>query len=46
MPDAERELPCEGARPMLLVTNPDSREFLEELVKGMYDELPEPKGKK
>ena len=43
MPDAARELPYEGAKPMLLVDNVDSREFLQELLTAMYDELPAPK---
>ena len=46
MPDAVRELPYEGAKEMLLVDNVDNREFLEELLTGMYDELPAPKQKK
>ena len=46
MPDADRELPYEGAKEMLLVDNVDSREFLEELLTAMYDELPAPKKKK
>jgi TfoX/Sxy family transcriptional regulator of competence genes len=46
MPDADRELPYEGAKEMLLVDNVDNREFLEELVTAMYDELPAPKSKK
>ncbi|MBQ6384331.1 MAG: TfoX/Sxy family protein [Clostridia bacterium] len=46
MPDADRELPYEGAKEMLLVDNVDSREFLTELLTAMYDELPAPKKKK
>jgi len=46
MPDADRELPYEGAKEMLLVENVDNREFLTELVTAMYDELPAPKQKK
>ncbi len=46
MPDAERELPYEGAKEMLLVDNVDNREFLNELLKAMFDELPAPKQKK
>lgn len=45
MPDADREIPYEGAREMLLVDNVDNREFLTELLTSMYDELPEPKKK-
>ena len=46
MPDAERELPYEGAKKMLLVDNVDNREFLNELLTAMFDELPAPKQKK
>ena len=46
MPDAERELPYEGAKEMLLVDNVDNREFLAELLTAMYDELPAPKQKR
>ena len=46
MPDADRELPYEGAKEMLLVDNVDNRTFLEELLTAMYDELPAPKNKK
>ena len=45
MPGAERELPYEGAKEMLLVNNVDSREFLTELIGAMTDELPAPKMK-
>lgn len=43
MPEAERELPYEGAKEMLLVDDIDNREFLKELLEAMYDELPAPK---
>ena len=46
MPDADREIPYEGAKEMLLVDNVDNREFLAELLTAMYEELPEPKKKK
>ena len=46
MPDADREAPYEGAKEMLLVDNVDNREFLQELLAAMYDELPAPKRKK
>ena len=46
MPDADLELPYEGAKEMLLVDNVDSKEFLTELFNAMYDELPAPKKKK
>ena len=39
MPDAALELPYEGAKEMLLVDDVDNKEFLRELVEGMYEEL-------
>ena len=46
MPDADMDIPYEGAKEMLLVDNVENREFLQELVEAMYDELPAPKQKK
>ena len=46
MPDADRELPYEGAKEMLLVDDIENREFLHELLEAMYPELPSPKKKK
>ena len=46
MPEAELELPYEGAKEMLLVDNIENKEFLRELLEGMYGELPSPKKKK
>ena len=46
MPDAERELPYEGAKEMLLVDNVENRDFLRELLEAMVDELPAPKKKR
>ena len=46
MPDADRELPYEGAKKMLLVDNIENKEFLRELLEAMYEELPAPKKKK
>jgi TfoX/Sxy family transcriptional regulator of competence genes len=46
MPDAEMELPYEGAKEMLLVDDVENRNFLNELMKAMYPELPVPKKKK
>ena len=43
MPDAQKELPYEGAKEMLLVDDVDNREFLCNLLRAMYDELPAPK---
>ena len=46
MPEAEKEIPYEGAKEMLLVDNVDDRDFLCELLEAMCDELPAPKKKK
>lgn len=46
MPDAELELPYEGAKEMLLVDDVENKEFLSELLEAMYPELPLPKKKK
>ena len=46
MPDAGMELPYDGAKEMLLVDDVENREFLQELLEKMYDELPAPKKKK
>ena len=46
MPDAEMELPYEGAKEMLLADDVENREFLCELLEAMYDELPASKKKK
>ena len=46
MPDADRELPYEGAKEMFLVDNVENKEFLRELLEAMYEELPAPKKKK
>lgn len=43
--DAEEQLPYEGAKPMLLVTEIDNRAFMKELIESMCSELPEPKKK-
>ena len=46
MPDAEKELPYDGGKEMLLPDELENREFLRELIEAMYEELPEPKKKK
>ena len=46
MPEADLELPYEGAKEMLLVDDVDNKELLRELLEAMYDELPVPKKKK
>ncbi len=43
MPDAQPELPYEGAKEMLLIENTDDREFLKELLTAMAEELPAPR---
>ena len=46
MPNAEMELPYEGAKEMLLVDDVDNKEFLRDLLDAMYPELPAPKKSK
>ena len=46
MPNANMELPYEGAKEMLLVDDVESREFLKELLEAMYEELPAPRKKR
>ncbi len=46
MPEAELQLPYEGAKEMLLVDDIENKGFLRELFEAMYDELPAPKRKK
>ena len=46
MPDANMELPYEGAKEMLLVEDVENREFLKELFEAMYSELPARKKRK
>lgn len=43
MPNAEMELPYEGAKQMLLVDDLENREFLRKLLEAMYEDLPAPK---
>ena len=43
MPDADLELPYEGAKEMILVDDVDNKEFLKKLFNAMYLELPQPK---
>ena len=45
MPEADLELPYEGAKEMLLVDMED-KAFLKELIETMYPELPAPKKRK
>ena len=46
MPDAEYELPYEGAKEMLLVDDVDNKSFLVDLLNEMYEKLPAPIAKK
>lgn len=46
MPNADYELPYNGAKEMLLVDNVDDKDFLAGLFNAIYDELPLPKQKK
>ena len=46
MPDANMELPYEGAKEMLLVDDVEDQESLKELLETMYEELPGPKKRK
>lgn len=45
MPNADTELPYDGAKEMLLVDDVDNKDFLRELLEAMYEELPAPKKK-
>ena len=42
LPDAERNIPYDGAKEMLLV-DVDDRELLTKLIEAMYSELPAPR---
>ena len=46
MPNADMELPYEGAKEMLLVDDVENKEFLRDLLDAMYEELPAPKKKR
>ena len=46
MPNAEYQLPYEGAKEMLLVEDVENGDFLRQLFEAMYVELPEPKKRK
>ena len=43
MPEADLEIPYEGAKEMIMVDDIDNKEFLRELFEAMYEELPAPK---
>ena len=46
MPDASLERTYEGKKEMLLMENVEDKEYLTDLFKAIYDELPAPKPKK
>ena len=46
IPNANYELPYDGAKEMLLVDDVDNKDYLTGLFNSMYDELPAPKLKK
>ena len=46
MPNADMELPYEGAKEMMLVDDVENKGFLQELLEAMYEELPVPKKKR
>ena len=46
MPEAERALPYEGAKLMLLVSDPDDRALLHKIFDGIYSDLPDKNKKK
>ena len=46
IPNAVYEPPYKGAKPMILVEDIDSREYLTGLFEAIYPELPAPKPKK
>ena len=46
LPNARYEAPYDGAKEMLLAEDTDNKDFLKELFKAIYPELPEPKKKK
>ncbi len=41
LPDAPQEMPYDGAKPMLLITEIDNKNYLRELILAMYEGLPE-----
>jgi len=45
IPNAVMEIPYPKGSPMIMITDPENRELLEQLFNAMYDELPERKKK-
>lgn len=46
IPNADMELPYDGAKEMLLVDDVDNKDFLRERLEAMYEELTTAKKKK
>ena len=46
MPKAQYETPYDGAKEMLLVDDIDNKDFMNELLNAIVDELPAPRKKK
>ncbi|WP_405374168.1 TfoX/Sxy family protein [Pseudobutyrivibrio sp.] len=46
IPKAQYETPYDGAKEMLLVDDIDNKDFMNELLNAMVDELPAPRKKK
>ena len=46
LPNAKFELPYDGAKQMLRISEHESKEFLQKLLEAMFDELPTPTRKK
>ncbi len=46
MPDADMDIPYEGAKEMLLVDDVENKEFLRELLESVYKEIPAPMKKR
>jgi len=45
MPDADLELPYDGAKEMILVDDVDNKAFLRDLLEAMFNELSAPRKK-
>ncbi|MDO5392357.1 MAG: transcriptional regulator [Eubacteriales bacterium] len=43
LPDAPQEIPYDGAKPMLLVTEIENKNYLRGLILSMYEDLSETK---
>ena len=46
IPNATMEIPYKGAKPMLMVPDPENQELLERIFNSAYAELPDTKKKK